>query len=404
MPKFYIEAFDPQGTLITETREAESAYAAVSTLREQGYQICSARPAGWTPLFSRPKRPLSSEELSLLSEQLATLVGSGLPFAASLDEMAGALRNRRLASLLGEVQDDLQRGRSLEEAFGRHADQLPPVFLSLLRAGEQTGNLPAVLRQITDYTQGLLRLKYRLQAIFAYPTLLLVFLMYFMGMFVCYVVPQFETLYAYFGRSLPGPTAWLMFIAQVTLIVGYPLAFLFLLLMLGSVALGHALPVRSHLGWLADNLRLRIPLVGGMYRTVLAARFCRTLGILLSNGANALESLHLAGVATGNRVYARAAHTAARHVANGERLSDAIADTGILRPSACWILTHGENHGALEATLLRLAETSDRDAERREQRLLGVLGPSMVWVFGLVVGFTVYALFLPIFQLSSLVR
>src|SRR5690606_19514199 len=144
--------------------------------------------------------------------------------APAIENMARDVNNPRIQRLLETVHQDIDQGKSLEEAFTRHAGKLPPLFLSLLRAGEQTGNLPAALRQLTDYTQSLLRLKHRLQTALAYPALLLVFLMLFLGVFVVAIVPQYAGMYAAFGKSLPWATQTLLTISFLVLIVGYPLA------------------------------------------------------------------------------------------------------------------------------------------------------------------------------------
>lgn len=403
MPNFKVEALDVNGAPYQGRVEADSPYAAITVLRAQGYHVHSVRTAGWQGLFQRADRPLTAEDLGLLSEQLATLVEGGLPLSPGLKDMSTSLRKRRLRRLLAEVQRDIENGKSLDEAFGQHMGALPPIFLSLVRAGEQTGNLPAVLRQLTDYTQGLLRLKYRLQAIFAYPTLLLVFLLFFFGLFVMHVLPQFADIYNSFGRRLPGPTLVVFWMGWFVMVLVYPLVVLGFFTVGLTLILGQFAALRSSVGELSDRLKFWIPGIRGLYRTVLAARFCRTLGILLSNGTHAVEAIHLAGAAAGNRVYGRAAYLASRRVAQGTPLSEAVEQMGLLKHSTCWMLRHGESNGLLEQTLLRVAETEDREAERREQRLLGLLGPGMVWIFGILVGFVTSALYLPILKLSSLV-
>ncbi|MBI2432903.1 MAG: type II secretion system F family protein [Candidatus Hydrogenedentes bacterium] len=403
MPRFDVEALDAQGTPRHEVVEGESAYAVITASRAEGLHVYSVKPHGWQRLFARPRHAFSAEELGLLSEQLASLVEGGLPLAPGLKDLAQDLQNRRLERLLREVQLDLERGSTLEQAFGRHADRFPPIFLSLLRAGEQTGNLPAVMRQLTDYTQGLLRLKYRLQAVLAYPAVLAVFLILFFGLFVCNVVPQFKDLYDSFGHKLPGPTLVVFWLGWVLAVIGFPLLVLTAFLVALVLFFGVAVPFRSEMGYVADSLRLRLPFFGRLYRTVLAGRFCRTLGILLSNGANVLEALHLAGAATGNRVIARRALVAATHVGQGEPVTEALSSMRFMKHSLCWILKHGERHGLFEETLLRAADRCDHEAERQEQHLLGVLGPAMIWLFGLIIGFIVTALYMPIMQLSRLV-
>ncbi|MCF6286999.1 MAG: type II secretion system F family protein, partial [Candidatus Hydrogenedentes bacterium] len=296
-------------------------------------------------ILGRNERPLRTEDLNLFTEQLASLTASGVPLAPALAELSHELRGGRLGALLERVWSDVEGGTSLEEALGRQGDAIPPLYSSLVRVGERTGNLPAVLQQLSQFGQRYLWLRYRLQVAMAYPVVLLAALLLFLGGFVPHVMGQFEELYASFGRDLPLLSAGVLGFGRGLWRWGLPaggclaaLSVIQFLLLRSSIWSSRLL-----LPW--ERLKLAAPLFGPVYQTVLSARFFRALSLMLAHGAPIAESLHLAGLATGSAYFSQAARQAAAAVMQGEGVSDALRATGVLRRTHCWILQQGERNG-----------------------------------------------------------
>jgi type IV pilus assembly protein PilC len=350
-------------------------------------------------ILGRSTRPLRREDLNLFTEQLASLTASGVPLAPALAELSHELRGGRLGALLERVRADVEGGTSLEEALGRHGEAIPPLYSSLVRVGERTGNLPAVLQQLSAFGQRYLWLRYRLQVAMAYPTVLFVLLLIFLGFFVTHVMAQFEDLYASFGRDLPLLSAWVLGLGRGLLHWGLPAGggLAILALILRGIARGP----RFDIPW--ERLKMVVPFFGPVYRTVLSARFFRALSLMLAHGAPIAESLRLAGLATGSALFSRAAQQAAMAVTQGEGVSDALGATGVLRRTHCWILEQGERNGKFPVVLERLADTCDQEAERLEQNSLSMVGPGMVIVCGVLVGAAVIACFIPVLQVSGFI-
>ncbi len=401
MATFDYEGLSQTGNLVSGEAEAESIYLLTQELRTAGIFLHTVAPRDRETRPHKMDRPLGVEELNCFTEQLAGLTRSGMPLAPALAELAREVRGRRLRRVLEEVRHTVESGRTLEEAFERQGKAIPALYRNLIRVGERTGNLPGVLQQLAEYGERHIWLRQRTLLAVAYPVFLVVALLLFMGLFVTRVISQFESIYDSFGGTLPAFTGAVLVCGQWIEAVVYPALALVATLALFSWFFGG----RASFGSLGrrywEALLLRFPGVGGAYQAILSARFFRALGMMLENGAPIVEALHLAGMATGSTRFASASVRAATRVAQGEPVSEALGDTGMLRRLELWMLKQGESQGDFPTALIRLADLCDRDASNRQLVTLSTLGPALVTLFGILIGIVVVACFLPIFQISS---
>lgn len=403
MPAFRYEAIDSEGKANAGIAEGESAHAVAAQLREKGWQVSSIEEARKPRGFSRVRRPLTAEDLDLLNEQLLALTESGLALSPALAALAKDVENKRLRPVIEELQGHLEAGASLEEALSKLPGTFPAVYTSLVRAGERSGNLPAVLHQLCTYSRRGLETRYAMQEAVVYPVLVLGLLTVFLGVYSELVAPQFSALYADHFRQLPALTRGCLAIGNALHAVAIDALFAAAGVLL-ALALFSALTRRlESCAFARDWCKLRIPFLGPIYAAVSLERFTRTLGMLLTSRAESAESLALAAEAAGNAVLARAGKTAARLVEGGDKFAGALAVTGYFGNSFSWLLRQGEENGFLDKTLLQLAEASDREALRRSKLVLVLAGPVMVILAGILVGVVVIGMFLPILKLSSLV-
>lgn len=404
MPLFRYSGIDRTGAPVMGEAEADSAFALVAVLRESGEFVHAVSPLDAPRGFRRNDRPMRLEELNHFTGQLASLSRSGMPLVPALAELAREARGRRLRDVLGDVRRDVEGGRSLEEALARHSNAFPPLYTSLIRMGERTGNLPAVLQQLSAYGQRHLWLRNRLIVAAAYPAFLAIALLLFMGVFVPEVIGQFQNLYHQMGGELPWLTDTVLSIGRGVRAVLLPLAGIAAGAALVSRLLFRIFPPGNGPRALWDAILLSTPAIGPIYRTVASARFFRALGVLLENGAPIVESLYLAGLASGSVRFEVASTAAAAQVAQGEPVSAALAGTGVLRRTDAWMLRQGETNGDFAGGLIRLADACDREAEQRQHDSLSALGPCLVAACGILVALAVVACFLPIFQIPTLIH
>lgn len=348
----------------------------------------------------RESKPLSADDLNLFTTQLASLIRSGVPLAPALSELSQDLGRGRLCRVLEGLAADVAGGQSLEDALRATGEAVPPLYVSLVRVGERTGNLPAVLQQLSQFGQRYLWLRYRLQVAMAYPLVLASVLLIFLGLFVPHIMVQFGEIYDSFGVELPVLSVFVWKVGGWVLPLGLPLLASFAVVLLTL----RLLRLRGYFRHPIDRLALALPYLGPVVYSVAAARFFRALSLLLAHGAPIVESLHLASLASGNAIFELHITQAAGRIAQGEGVSDALRDTGLLRRSHAWMLQQGERNGTFTESIASLAETCDAEAQRLEEHGLALLGPAAVTVCGVLVGAAVIASFLPVFQLTGIMR
>ena len=424
MPVFQYIGRDNEGKPATGTVEAESAHQVSVILTERGIAVSSIQEQGKPAGFFRG-RGLTAKDMAFLTEQLYTITKSGLPLSPALGTLLQDVRGRRLRKVVKDIQATLDGGGSLEDALSKHPGSFPAVYLSLIRAGERTGNLSGVLSQLCEYSSRMAEVKSGLQEIIAYPLFLIVALIILLTFVSVVVLPSFETIYSGFGKQLPWPT-------QACFSIGHGLqkaamffgnhgkpSELWIMRQLPVYADPHLMMVLAGIFglWLlvrllrptqvgdalADWFKLRLPFFKTLYSASMVERFSRCLGMLLSNKAQAPESLILAAAAAGSPSFRGVGLKAALLVSHGEKVVDALASTRRFRHSYLWILGNAEEQGHLDSALLNLAESYEREVARRTRILLTMLGPALTIGLGLIIGFVAISMFMPILMLSSLV-
>ena len=400
MPRYRYRVTTPDGRADEGTTEAGSAQDLVRTLRERGFEVTSVDEVGRLGIPQRKKR-LTWEDLALFNDQLLAIVKGGLPLAPSLAALAQDLGNKRLRRIIEEVGHDLERGLTLEEAISKHPESFTPVYVSILRAGERTGNLSGVLSLLSAYSGRMVEIKNLAQEAMAYPVVVLAVTCLVVGFLLLRVVPVFEEVYWEFGRGLPAPTQLTINLARDLHNNGLAVA----VVACASVTLLMVMrrrALRSRRGrYVLDRLKLRVPGFSRVFKGVSMARFSRSLGLLLGGHVPVAESLDLAAAASGNAVIDEAIQKATQAVARGNALADALAATGVFDHSFCWLLATGESRGEPENALLSLAEAYEREVNRHQRLLATTMGPVVIFAVGLAVGFIVVSLYLPLFSLSS---
>ncbi len=407
MPTFEYEGCDQNGRTVSGFADGPNAAQVEERLVEQGIRATGVVEQGAWARFARPGQTLKAEEVALLSDQLWTIARGGMPLAPSVALLAQDARSRRVRRILTEVQGVLESGGSLAEALGRSGAGLPSAMLSLIRAGEQTGNLPAVLAQMSKHYGRLTEARNAMRQAAAYPVFLLAAACVLMTVMCVVILPELADVYGGLGGRLPWPTRiiyglsmWIGgLFGQGTAGVwaGLLLSLLVIRLCLGMSARGRAARMRMQ-----EWFQYRCPFFGPLYAAAITECFARVLGLLITNRAQAPEGLVLAGMASGSLRVARASQDAAVLVRNGNRLSEALAAMKVFRPSFLWVVGNAESQGELGGALLRLADSYEREVERRAATVTALAAPAVIVCVGVVFGALVIAVIMPVLQLSSL--
>ncbi len=403
MAVYEYKGLNAQGKALSGIVDADSARAARQRLKAQGIYTTDLvegqekrRSQGFSGLSARGIRPM---EVALLTRQLATLVGAGLPMLECLTALVDQIENSRLKQVTADVRELVKEGAPLSDALASHPKVFGDLFVSMVRAGEASGTLSAMLDRLADFRENQVELNSTVTAALFYPVLMtLVGIMILVGL-MTFVVPRVTQVFDGMDKALPTATVILIYISD--LVRNY-----------WWLGLGGAIGIwvwlarwtRTEAGELvADRIRLRIPVLGKVVRMVAISRFTRTLSTLLAGGIPLLEALGITRQVVLNRVLADAIGRAAENIKEGESIADPLAASGVFPPMVTHMVAVGEATGELESMLEKVSDSYDREVTTTIGSLTSILSPIMILGMGGVVLAIVFAILLPIVEMSGVV-
>jgi general secretion pathway protein F len=346
-------------------------------------------------------RKVGLRELAVMTRQLATLIGAGLPLVPSLSALVTQIRHPVLKKTLARIKDEVNEGNSLTQSMCHFPDVFPPFYINMVRAGEASGTMEIVLDRLADFNEGQQALRAKIWSALAYPLF-----MFFVGsgvifFLVTFVIPNITNIFSEMRQTLPGITVFLIVVSGFLKTFWWIMA---LVLLAAVVGLRYAVQHTGQGRRLWDRFKLRVPLLGGLNRKIAVARFSRTLGTLLQSGVPLLSALEIVKNVVNNGVLAGQIDEAAKAVEEGQSLSSPLARNDFFPPIAVEMLTVGEQSGNMETMLFRIADAYEKEVEANVLLVTSLLEPAMILVMGAVVGFIVVSILLPIFEMNQLVR
>lgn len=405
MPTFRYSALDAAGSRSSGTIVVDDEQAAVRQLRSQGLfpvrvhmegagLSLDTRDEGEVPIgmFRRVKQA----DLAIFSRQLADLVRAGLPLLRSIHALSEHTENPVFVEVLHKVAEDLSGGTSLADALASHPRVFPNLYISMVRAGEASGQLPEILARLAELQETERARRSQIMSALTYPLMLVCVGTLAVSLLVTFLVPRFKQIFEDLGRALPAPTQFLMdlseFMGQWWWAIGLGIVGLLLVYRLWS---------RTPRGRLfIDGAKLRIPRVGRLIERMVVARFARTFGTLLHGGVEVLQAFGVVRDVVGNEVIARAIDEARAKVREGDSIHGPLRETGHFPPVVVHMVALGEETGNMEGVLNSIADSFDQEVENRVRALMSLLEPLIIIALGGVVFFIVAAMLLPIFQLN----
>ena len=340
-------------------------------------------------------------DVSVFTRQLSTLLGAGMPLALSLSILMKQTNNPLLKKSLAQIREQVNEGKSLTESISGFPQIFSPFYLNMVRAGEASGAINLVLERLADFQENQQALMNKIRSALAYPII-----MFFIGsavilLLMTFVVPKITDIFTDMHQTLPLITLvlitvsnflksfwWLILIILATLIVAFRYA-------ITDTEKGKRL-------W--DNVKLKVPVFGRINRKIAIARFSRTLATLLQSGVPLLQAMEIVRNVVNNTIIGEAIGKAGKDVEEGKELSGPLTQSGIFPPMVTEMIAVGEQSGALEAMLNRIATTYETEAQADIMVMTSLLEPVMILVMGFAVGFIVASILLPIFEMNQLVR
>lgn len=396
---------DRSGALKSGRIEAETQAQVVSKLKTMGLAPVSIQQAnqGLQKEISIPglgSKKVKLKDLAVFSRQFATMINRGLSLLRALNILVEQTENKELARVLGLVRNDIETGSSLSGAMAKHPHAFPPLFVNMTRAGEVGGFLDTVLLQVAENYEAEVKLRGKVKAAMTYPVVVFVIAVIAVIGMLLFIVPVFVGLFADFDSQLPAPTRLLVALSNLMKYLA-PVGFVaFMALFLSWPKLKRQDRVRNVL----DPLKLRVPVFGMLFRKIALARFARNLGTMMKSGVPILQSLDIVAETTGNVVLERALREVQNNVRQGEALAAPLANHPVFPPMVVQMMSVGEDTGALDTMLHKIAEFYDQEVEATTEALTALIEPLMIVTIGSIIGAMIVALYMPIFTLMNVVN
>jgi len=398
MAEFVCKVGDTAGRVFQQIESAQSEGEARQRLADRGLYVFSVHKH--LDLFSQVgqatgERKIRPHDFLVFNQQFNTLIKAGLPILKALDLLSERAASAQLRPILGEVRQRVRDGALLSEAMAAQGS-FPPVYVTVISAGERSGNLTGVLEQYIAYLRVSTGFRSGLITTLIYPSVLVAAALLVVTYVVTYAMPRFAELYHELNVPLPAPT-------QILLAIALPLRtyFLVFIVVIALVAISILLWTRSQAGALAiDRLKPRMPILGEVWLKAQIAQFARTLSTLLAGGTPLVPALHTASAAIGSPLISTSVDSAADRVKEGKSLHASLADTQLVPQLALEMIEVGEASGSLAAMLTSVAEFYEEEVGIRLQRTLTWIPIVILVVMAIVVGFILIALYLPMFSLQ----
>jgi type IV pilus assembly protein PilC len=392
---FTWEGKDKNGKAVQGELRALSPSSIAATLRRQGISAVQIKKKK----FTRGKK-ISDKDICFFTRQLSTMLKAGVPLLQSFDIISQGNANPAFSKLLQEIRADIETGSSLHSAFKRHPDYFDALYCNLIAAGEQAGILEEILTRLALYKEKTLAVKRKIRSAMIYPLAILGVAAIVTTVIMIWVIPAFKDVFASFGAELPLPTQIVIWLSDMFVRYWYWVA---AVLIISSLLFIRAWKRSPSMQISTDKLLLKLPLFGSVIRKAIIARWTRTLSTMFAAGVPLVESLDSVGGASGNAVYIEATRKISAAVSSGSSLVSAMQTTKAFPAMVTQMVAIGEESGALDQMLTKVAEFHEEEVDNAVASLSSLMEPIIMVILGVVIGGLVIAMYLPIFQLGSVV-
>jgi type II secretion system protein F len=403
--RYSYKAKKNSGEVVQGYIEAENRRLVIGKLQKmQFFPISVVEESGGKGLqaeFSlNSLRRVGLKDITTFSRQLSDLLKSGLPLAKALEVLTKQTSNPKLLSILRTICSDVQGGSTFADALKRHPKVFSDLYCSMVHAGEISGGLDAVMERLSNFLESEQETRSKFITAMTYPAFMVIVCVAVVIVLFTFVVPKFQSMFEESGAILPISTQFLMGVSRFVQLWWWVILGGFVALIL---LFRHYIHTEAgRIQW--DEFKLQIPLIGDLVKKREVSKFARTLGTLLANGVNILRALEITEEVVSNKIIAKNIREMAGNIKEGERLSDRMAQSPYFPPLAVNMVAVGEETGDLERTLNRVAQSYENETERAMKTVTTLLEPMMIVVMAVIVGFIVFAMIMPIFQISQSIQ
>jgi type II secretory pathway component PulF len=404
MLTYTYEAKNISGNELVGQIQGKSRQEAAATLKQKGLYLLKIEPQSrLSAIFASGMKfgnLVSIKDKAIFTHQLATLLKAGMKLTSALKTLSKQTKNKHFKNVISQIYDDIEQSSSLSEAMGKHPKIFSRTYIAIVEAAEQSGALSETLSLLSSQLKNQASINSRIKSALTYPIFLLAVSVLVIGVLMTFVIPKFIELFVDANQALPVPTKILIGITEV--LKGYWwIIFMLIVVLICSLTVAFK---NKYFKMGFDLLMLNLPIAGALNKKLQLARFARTLGSLLNGGVRILFAIEITKGTTNNIAFVKEISDIEQKILKGSTLAQAMEQQEYFSEIAANMVAVGEQTGTLSEMLLEVAEMYDQESESAIDSMTTLLGPLMIVILGLIIGFVVLAILMPIFETSTMIN
>lgn len=401
MAEFVWEARSRAGELRKGTMEADDQDAVFTRLRAQQLNPVKVKKKAGAISF-KIGTGVSGKDIVTFTRLFATMIDAGLPIVQCLDILQGQTDNKAFSVVLRDVKSNVEQGSTFSDSLRKHPKVFDPLYTNLVQAGEVGGILDTILQRLATYYEKSMKLKRQVRGAMVYPSVVLFVFIAVLFILLGWVIPSFKTIFKDLGSSDELPALTQMIITVSEVFIGYlPLVILGLIAIVVFIVVTYSRPKTKRI---YHMIFLKMPILGNVLRKVAVARFTRTLGTLLASGVPILDAMDIVAKTAGNIIIEEGIQFTRARVAEGKNMAPPLMETGVFPPMVVQMVGVGEQTGALDAMLNKIADFYEEEVDVAVASLTSLIEPVMMVGIGGTVGVVLIGMYLPIFSLAGKIK
>ncbi|MBI4964233.1 MAG: type II secretion system F family protein [Desulfomonile tiedjei] len=401
MPEYVWRARTTAGNTIKGEMNEVNESVVMTKLRRMNYADIKVKKKPKDLLenveFFQPK--VGTKDVVIFTRQFATMIDAGLPLVQCLEILASQQENKTFKKILGQVKQSVEGGSTFADALKPHPKVFDDLFVNLIHAGETGGILDTILRRLAGFMEKAQALKRKVKGAMVYPAVVVTIAVSVVTVLLVFVIPVFKEMFEGAGEKLPGPTLFVLALSEF--VQKYVIYMIILLAILGYAFRRFYQTEKGRM--IVDRFALRTPVFGMLLKKVAVARFCATLGTMISSGVPILDALEITARTAGNVIIERAIMNTRTAIAEGRTIAEPLMETGVFPGMVVRMIAVGEATGALDAMLAKISEFYDEEVDAAVEALTQLMEPIMIVFLGGVCGGLVIAMYLPVFSMAGAV-
>jgi type IV pilus assembly protein PilC len=401
MGKYIYKGKDVQGNFVDGVIVAKNKAEVLANLKSRRITVDEVK-YDWKNIEISFGEKVTDEDIVIITRQLATMISAGLPLIKALDIIASQASKKKLRNIFNDIKNQIEQGLQFHKALQKYRNIFGDLYINMVQAGEAGGLLDNVLDRLAIYMEKAISLKRKVKAAMMYPSIVLIVAVAVVWGLLVFIIPKFKEMYEGFGGSLPALTQLTINLSEF-LASWYGGGVILGAIVLSSIAVG-IIYKRTEKGRLfIDRLLLKIPKIGDLLKKVAVAKFSRTFGTLLNSGVAILDALDIVARTSGNKFIEKHLLRSKIDIEQGKNIVYPLEKSGIFPPMVTQMISVGEETGALDQMLSKIADFYDDEVDRAVEGLTKMIEPMLMLIVGGSVGFIIVAMYLPIFKLGDVI-